>query len=343
MFNLKKLLGAKSKIAEAKDEELILADEHKREIWLAGGCFWGVEAYFSRIHGVYDTTVGYANGTTENPSYHQIAKTNHVETVHVKYDQSKVKLRALLKHFFNIIDPTVENRQGNDIGTQYRTGIYYQDETELPIIKTVLEEEQQKYAKPIVVEIKALEHYYLAEDYHQKYLQKNPHGYCHIDLSNLPQTDSQIVNNSNYSKPADEQLRGQLTDIQYRVTQLNATEKPFDNEYYQTKAEGIYVDIVTGEPLFLSKDKFDSGCGWPSFTRPIEEAVLVEKKDRSYGMDRTEVRSRAGDSHLGHVFKDGPQHSGGLRYCINSASLRFVPLQDMEQEGYGEFIPYVKS
>jgi len=312
-----------------------------RDIWLAGGCFWGVEAYFSRLEGVLRTSVGYANGKTAHPSYKEIASTGHAETVQVTYDPVKISLRELLQHFFKIIDPTSKNRQGNDVGTQYRTGIYSNDPADLETARAVLAEEQKKYDRPIVTEVLPLDNYYLAEEYHQAYLEKNPGGYCHVDLSSLPERKKPAKTRA-YRKPPPEELKKTLSSRQFQVTQLNATEPPFDNEYWDHFERGIYVDVVTGEPLFLSTDKFDAGCGWPSFTRPIDRDAVVEREDRSHGMIRTEVRSRIGDSHLGHVFPAGPRDRGGLRYCINSAALRFIPLEKMEEEGYGDFIPLVK-
>jgi len=313
-----------------------------KEIWLAGGCFWGVEEYFSRIDGVVETTVGYANGKTENPGYYDIPATGHVETVHIIYDPQKVSLYTLLEYYFKIIDPTSRNKQGNDVGTQYRTGIYYIDEEDIEIISQIINKEQQKYKAHIATEVKKLEHYYPAEEYHQDYLKKNPKGYCHIDFSTLPEVLQPKVEADPYKKPSQEEIRKSLSDLQYSVTQQNSTEPPFRNEFWDNHSKGIYVDIVTGEPLFISSDKYDSGCGWPSFTRPIDESVLEEREDKSHSMLRTEVRSRIGGSHLGHVFNDGPKDKGGLRYCINSASLRFIPVEEMEEKGYGRFVQFVK-
>lgn len=313
-----------------------------REIFFAGGCFWGVESYFSQVPGVRSATVGYANGDTANPSYQEVCtgKTGHAETVHLVYDPDQVSLQTLTEHFFLIINPLTLNRQGNDSGSQYRSGVYYTDESDLELLQQVRDAEQEKYTAPIQTELLPLRCYYLAEDYHQNYLEKNPGGYCHIDFSSLADFP-RLEQSSAYSRPSDQEIRSMLTEEQYRVTQENATERPFSGEYDQLFEPGIYVDAVTGEPLFLSADKYDAGCGWPSFSRPIDAEAVVESSDTSYGMNRTEVRSRIGDSHLGHVFSDGPAALGGMRYCINSASLRFVPYAEMEKEGYGDLLPLV--
>jgi len=310
--------------------------ENLKEIFYAGGCFWGIESYFSQVPGVHDVTVGYANGTTENPTYQEVCShtTGHAETVHVIYDPRLVSLQTLTEHFFLIINPLTLNRQGNDTGDQYRTGIYYTDEEDLATLQAVLDAEQKKYNSPIVTELMPLRCYYLAEEYHQDYLVKNPHGYCHVDFSSLDDF-KQLVDPTAYAKPSDEELRRTLTNEQYQVTQHGNTEFAFTGEYDQFFEPGLYVDIVTGEPLFLSTDKFNSGCGWPSFSKPIDPAVIATYTDTSFGMSRTEVRSRVGDTHLGHVFQDGPAELGGMRYCINSASLRFIPYSDMEASGYG--------
>ena len=324
----------KSALPENPNQGIAYQEDKLQKIWFAGGCFWGVEAYFARIYGVAKTSVGYANGKTHNPAYHEIAATGHAETVEVSYDPEKVSLQELVTYFFRIIDPTAVNKQGNDVGTQYRTGIYYQNAADLAVIKKVVAGEQEKYRQPLVVEVLPLQHYYEAENYHQRYLEKNPGGYCHIDFSLLPQISDKAAK---YGKPSPAELKQKLTPMQYNVTQNNATEPPFANEYWNHYERGIYVDVVTGEPLFASTAKYDSGCGWPSFTRPLKPEAIMEKEDYSFGMRRTEVRSRAGDSHLGHVFPDGPPEAGGLRYCINSAALRFIPYEKMEAEGYGEY------
>lgn len=305
-----------------------------RVIWLAGGCFWGTEAYMARIPGVADTQVGYANGTIENPTYEQVCRLNtgFAETVEIRYDPHRISLNQLLEYFFEIIDPTSLNRQGNDVGSQYRSGIYYRDPADLPVILAAIAKLAGRYSRRIVTEVKPLENFYLAEDYHQDYLEKNPNGYCHVSFASLPKPYS-----AQYIKPDLSELRQRLTPAQFNVTQENGTERPFTGEYWNNHRPGLYVDIVTGEPLFTSKDKFDSSCGWPSFAKPVDKQVIKEKRDISHGMERVEVRSHSGDSHLGHVFTDGPAELGGLRYCINSAALRFIPLEELEAEGYGEW------
>jgi len=308
-----------------------------KEIYLAGGCFWGVQAYFDKIIGIEYTSVGYANGESDNTDYNSIKKTGHAETVYVVYDPEKITLDELLGYYYRIIDPTSLNKQGNDIGTQYRTGIYYVDEEDKKIIEEVTAKEQTKYSEKIVTEIKPLVNYVLAEDYHQNYLENNPGGYCHIDLSQIPR-EKPKVNLGDYPKPSMEEIKKKLTDLQFRITQESATEYAFENKYWNNKETGLYVDIVTGEPLFLSLNKFDSGTGWPSFTRPIQWDVVTYNSDKSGGMERIEVRSRSGDSHLGHLFYDGPVAEGGLRYCINSGALDFIKLDELKDRGYGKFI-----
>ena len=312
-----------------------------REIYLAGGCFWGVEGYFKRIEGVKDTTCGYANGKTANPSYEDVCRhnTGHVETVRVLFDTDVINLEDLLIYYFRIIDPVSVNKQGNDVGTQYRTGIYYTDESLLPVIKAAVEREQRKYNEKIAVEVLPLENFYSAEEYHQNYLDKNPNGYCHINL-NL--ANEPIVRSENYKKLDDKELKEKLTTLQYDVNMNAATERPFDNEFNSNFERGIYVDITSGEPLFLSTDKFESGCGWPSFSKPIQKDLVRYNEDLSLGRRRIEVRSNAADAHLGHVFDDGPSELGGLRYCINSAALRFIPIDKMDAQGYGYLKKYIK-
>lgn len=314
-----------------------------KEIYLAGGCFWGTEHFMKLIHGVCSTQVGYANSSVSGPSYEQVCsgKTGAAETVRVVYDENKVSLPFLLDMYFRTIDPTSINRQGNDHGTQYRTGIYYTDSADAPVVEAALARVAGRYTRPVVVEAGRLANFYPAEDYHQDYIGKNPGGYCHIDRE-LMRIAAQ-ARDSRAGKTEEEDLKARLTPMQYAVTQQNATEPPFGNEYYMEARPGIYVDVVSGEPLFLSTDKFHSGCGWPAFSKPVSATAVEEHPDRSHGMTRTEVRSAGAGSHLGHVFNDGPVSSGGLRYCINSAALKFIPLDSMEAAGYAEFIPLLKK
>lgn len=332
----------KSGLPDNPNTGVAYSESKLNTIWLAGGCFWGIEAYMARIYGVADVTVGYANGKTEDPSYEEvISGSGHAETVQVSYDPEKVTLDQLLAYFFRVVDPTSVNKQGNDRGSQYRSGIYYQDEVDRLVIESAIAKEQKNYDKEIVTEVMPLEGYYLAEEYHQDYLEKNPNGYCHVDFKNLEE-EVIVIDENKYKKPSDEALKEKLTDIQYRVTQLSDTERAFSNEYWDNKDAGIYVDVATGEPLFTSLDKYDSGCGWPSFTKPIVDEVVHYDEDTKFNMVRTEVRSRAGDSHLGHVFDDGPADKGGKRYCINSASIVFIPQNEMEAEGYGYLLSLFK-
>ncbi len=320
------------KQAEPEEKKMTVNKENLREIYLAGGCFWGVEEYFSRVNGVYDAISGYANGKDDVTNYNLVSQTGHAETVKIIYDSSAVSLKEILLHYFRIIDPTSVDKQGNDVGKQYRTGIYYVSEEDESVINDVIKGESNKYDKPIVIEVENLKNFVIAEEYHQDYLKKNPNGYCHI---NVEEAEDPVIDADRYSKPTDEEIKEILTEEEYKVTQENDTERAFSNRYWDNFEEGIYVDVVTGEPLFSSKDKFESGCGWPSFSSPISKDVINYKKDYSFAMERIEARSRVGDSHLGHVFNDGPEDKGGLRYCINSLSIKFIPKEEMEEKGYG--------
>lgn len=326
----------------------------QKEIYLAGGCFWGTELYTSLVYGVVSAESGYANGATSHPSYREVCSgSGHAETVHIVYDPAKVSLDQLLLAFYDSIDPTAKDRQGNDIGRQYRSGIYYvpnadgAESADAAVIRASLDALQRRIGKPIAIEMGAIVNFYRAEDDHQEYLVKNPNGYCHISPALIAQMrekraaaerEAEAKPLRTYAKPSDEELKARLTGMQYAVTQQKATEPAFRNEYDHEFREGIYCDITTGEPLFISADKYDSGCGWPAFSRPIDSALIAEHEDRSYGMVRTEVTAAGSGAHLGHVFDDGPAATGGLRYCINSASLRFIPKEDMEAEGYGDYL-----
>lgn len=327
---------------QTKEKEKKVMTNHA-ELYLAGGCFWGTEHFLKQIDGVLNTQVGYANGNGTDPTYEQVCtdRTGFAEAVRIEYNPDVLPLSMLLQLYFKTIDPTSLNRQGGDVGSQYRTGIYYTDKRDLPLIQAEMQKLAQVHSRRIMIEVLPLKNFYDAEDYHQDYLDKNPAGYCHIPQALFDmarQANKSSEEEKEYRKPSDEQLRAKLTPLQYDVTQHAATERPYDNEYNNEFREGIYVDITTGEPLFLSTDKFDSGCGWPAFSKPIDNHLLQEVQDNSHGMKRIEVRSSKGNAHLGHVFEDGPKEKGGLRYCINSASLRFVPKETMEKEGYGKYM-----
>ncbi len=308
-----------------------------KEIYLAGGCFWGTEKYLRLVDGVLSTEVGYANGATARPTYKEVcAGSGHAEVVRVEYDEAVLPLRELLEIYYEGIDPTSVNRQGGDVGRQYRTGVYYTDSGDEAIIAKSLRSLENRLGKRVAVELKPLENYFHAEDYHQDYLDKNPGGYCHIPASLFRRAAKhKSPKVPIYEAKSEDALKGELTETQYAVTREAATERAFTGEYWDHHVRGLYVDVTTGEPLFTSDDKFESGCGWPSFTKPVTPEVVRENADHSHGMNRTEVRSRSGNAHLGHVFLDGPQDKGGLRYCINSAALRFVPYEQLDAEGYG--------
>ncbi|MCM1068140.1 MAG: peptide-methionine (S)-S-oxide reductase MsrA [Muribaculaceae bacterium] len=310
-----------------------------RTIYFAGGCFWGTAHLFSLVPGVLGTTAGYANSSVPNPSYEQVCtgRTGAAETVRVDFDADKVGLSDLIGLYFKSIDPLAVDRQGNDIGTQYRTGIYYVRESDAPVVEAMLATLQRRYTAPLAVEYGFLDNFYPAEDYHQDYLVKNPGGYCHVDPALFAEARALKPRSA-----AKDGLRERLTPLQWEVTQCGATERPFVNEYDSEFRRGIYVDITDGTPLFVSTRKFNSGCGWPAFSRPIDPALLTEHTDTSFGRIRTEVRAAASGAHLGHVFPDGPADDGGLRYCINSASLRFIPVEDMAKEGYADYIDLIE-
>lgn len=306
----------------------------------AGGCFWCMVKPFDSYDGVKSVIVGYTGGNIANPTYEQVCRmeTGHYEAVEVTYDEDIIKYIELVEAFFMSIDPTDEGGQFNDRGRSYETAIFYCDEEQRRVAEDykLKLNESGMFNKPIAVKILKAKEFYKAEEYHQDYYKKNPFRYkAYYVGSGRKQFIEEAWKLSSKRKS---ELKDILTPIQYKVTQENGTEPPFDNEYDDNFEEGIYVDIVSGKPLFSSKDKFNSGCGWPAFSKPINKGYIKEKQDFSHGMFRTEVRSTHSDSHLGHVFTDGPSELGGLRYCINSASLKFIHKNKMEELGYGEYI-----
>ena len=319
----------------------------------AGGCFWCMETPFEVLDGVSSVESGYTGGEVEEPTYAQVCAgtTGHAEAIQIRYDPSIISYESLLEVLWRQIDPTDAGGQFVDRGDQYRSGIFYHDEEQKAAALASRERlaASGRFDKPIVTEVTAFTRFWPAEDYHQDFYEKSPARYksyrkgsgrdAFCDRAWKNEREFQPPSKGKtYSRPSDEVLRESLTDLQYRVTQEAATEPPFKNEYWDHHEAGIYVDVVTGEPLFSSEDKYDSGCGWPSFTRPLNAASIKVGVDYDLGYPRDELRSAGGNSHLGHVFEDGPAPTG-LRYCINSASLRYVPVSELENEGYGEYLP----
>lgn len=305
----------------------------------AGGCFWCMVEPFDERPGIHRVVSGYTGGHVENPTYEQVCSdtTGHVEAVQITFDPEIMPYEQLLRTYWQQIDPTDASGQFNDRGESYQTAIFYHNEQQRELAEQSKEELEKsgKFSKPIVTPILPAKPFYLAEEKHQDYYKKQS---FHYRLYKKGSGREDFIKN-NWKKDIDkDELKQKLTPIQYHVTQENGTERPFQNDYWDNEEEGIYVDVITGKPLFSSKDKYDAGCGWPSFTKPIDKYQVEEKTDTTHGMIRTEIRSKDSDSHLGHVFEDGPMEAGGLRYCMNSAAMRFVPVSQMEEEGYSQYL-----
>jgi len=323
----------------------------------SGGCFWCMEPPFEKLTGVEKVISGYTGGDKKNPTYKEVSygSTGHVEAVQIHFDPAEISYQDLLEVFWRNVDPTDGGGQFVDRGDSYVTGIFVHDEEQKNLAQESKRqlENSKRYDRKIVTPIIQAMEFYPAEDYHQDYYKKNPVRYKFYryrsgrdefiektwgnERNYKPMNISMEDSGEEFSKPSDSELKKSLTELQYKVTQKDGTEPPFNNEFWDNKQQGIYVDVVSGEPLFSSLDKFKSGTGWPSFTRPLVDKNVETETDTSFFMKRTEVRSAIADSHLGHLFEDGPQPTG-LRYCINSASLRFIPVEKLKEEGYEAYV-----
>ncbi len=336
---------------------------------VAGGCFWCVEADLEKVPGVIGVVSGYSGGNADKPTYQNYGSGGHREVVEVTYNANQVSFEDILIVTMKTTDPTDDNGTFGDRGDKYSSAFYYENSQQKKIIEDLIREvdENGPYDKPLAIDVETKATFWPAEDYHQdyykgtltklryqfyrtasgrsafieKYWGVNDHS-PELSWRNEPSTsNNQTYMWSNYVKPSEEELKSQLDEQAFKVTQKEGTERAGTSPLDKIWEDGIYVDILSGEPLYSSKDKFDSGTGWPSFVRPITPNALTEHEDKKFFTTRTETRSAIADNHIGHVFNDGPADRGGLRYCMNGVALNFVPKAEMEAKGYGDFLQYL--